>query len=88
MKVETKYSLEGKTKIVEATNFPLKVEIYKEVFTEDSVEGTGVQNINPRGYIALVRFHEDIIQLTGDCADEIAWKLGKTLLALVGEVKE
>jgi hypothetical protein len=88
MKVETKLSLEGKTKIVEATNFPLKIEVYKEVFAEDSVEGSGVRNINPRGYVALVRFREDVLQLTGDCVDEVAWKVGRVLLALLGEVKE
>jgi hypothetical protein len=36
----------------------------------------------------LVRFRDDVLQLTGDCVDEVAWKVGKCLLALLGEVKE
>jgi hypothetical protein len=44
MKVETKLSLEGKTKIVEANNFPLKIEFFKEV------NGEAV-----RQYICLVK---------------------------------
>ena len=80
LKVETKLSLEGKTKIVEATGFPLKIEFFKEVFC--NLENPYAQ---PRQYIVKVEFREDQFLLTGDCVDEVAWKVGKVLLALLGE---
>ena len=70
LKVETKLSLEGKTKIVEATGFPLKIEFFKEMLYDEEFERDVV-----RQFIAKVNFREDQFQLTGDSVDEVAWKV-------------
>ncbi len=70
LKVETKLSLDGKTKIVEATGFPLKIEFFKEMLYDEELQREVV-----RQYIARVNFREDQFQLTGDSVDEVAWKV-------------
>ena len=78
MKVETDLCFEGKSKIVEAIDFPLKVEFFKELVYVEEWKREVV-----RQFIARVEFREDKFQLTGESVDEIAWKLGRVLLALL-----
>ncbi|MEM2995859.1 MAG: hypothetical protein QXI91_07635 [Candidatus Bathyarchaeia archaeon] len=82
MKVETPLCLEGKTKLVEDSGFPLKVRGYKEVFCDE--EGR-IKSV--RQYMAEVEYCDDKFQLTGENQLEVVWKIAKVLLALLGEVK-
>ncbi|MGQ9624793.1 MAG: hypothetical protein ACUVT9_05420 [Candidatus Bathycorpusculaceae bacterium] len=83
MKASSEYSEKGETSIIPLsetkTLFPVQFEIYVEKWRE-----TG----NIRQYIVIFSWREDSFQVTGEGIEEVLWKFGKLLLALLGETEQ
>ena len=81
MKVGTVLSDEGKTRIVPYKNrlVPLEIEFFEEKWTEDGTH---------RAYIAVVKYREHEVKLSGYFVSDLVRRLGHVLLALTEDIEQ